>query len=213
MSIAVFGASGATGRRFIAAASSAGVPLRLHYRSAPEDNPPDLATIVVGAFADPTAIREALRGSEAVVLLVGPRTGSKDVFCGKATRAVIEAMRNQKQRRLLCITCAKTGAMPGNVSIAMRAAALATRRFRPEDQAEDRAEQERLVRNSKLDWTLVKLPRLTDGPSEGVRAGTDIDVGLRTTVSRDTVAEFLLAEVNAPRFVGQTVYVSGLSPA
>lgn len=210
MSIAVFGASGATGRRFVAAASNAGLTLRLHYRSAPPDDPPDLATIVVGALTDPTAVREALRGSDAVVVLLGPRTGSKDIFCAKATRAVVDAMRGQQQTRLLCMGCAALGAMPGNVSMVMRAAAIATRRFRTEEEADDRAEQERIVRSSRLEWTLVKPPRLTDnGRGETVRAGIDLDVGLRSTIARDTVAAFLLAEIETPRFVGQTVYVSG----
>ncbi len=208
MSIAVFGASGSMGRRFIAAATDAGVALRLHYRSAPEDDAPPLSTIVVGALTDPTAVREVLRGASAAVVLFGPRPNS-EAFCAKATRAVIEGMRTQEQTRLLCMTCASLGPPAGNLSIAMRAAAMAMKRFRSEEQLDDREAQERTVRNSKLDWTLVKPTRFADGGVENVRAATDLDIGLRSRVSRDSVASFLLSEITAPRFSGKTVYVSG----
>ena len=43
---------------------------------------------------------------------------------------------------------------------------------------EDRDEQERLVRVSKLQWTLVKPPRLTDDPAGEFDAGPAVSVGL-----------------------------------
>ena len=210
MSIAVFGASGALGKRFIVAATQQGIPLRLHYRSAPDEEAPPLSTIVVGSLADPTAVREVLRGSEATVVLFGPRAGSNDVFCAKATRAIIDAMRKQEQKRLLCMSSATLGNLSTNVSIAMRATAMAFRRLRSDDQSDDRAEQERVVRNSRLEWTLLKPSRLTDdGAGQTYRADTALDIGLRSSIARDTVAQFLLAEIAHPRFIGQAVYITG----
>ena len=210
MSIAVFGASGATGKRFIVAATEQGIPLRLHYRTAPDEEAPPLSTVVVGSLADPTAVREVLRGAEATVVLFGPRPGSNDVFCAKATRAIIDAMRKQEQKRLLCMTSATQGNLATNVSIAMRATAMAFRRLRPDEQSDDRAEQERVVRNSRLDWTLLKPSRLTDdGAGQSYRADTALDIGLRSSIARETVAQFLLAEIAHPRFIGQAVYITG----
>lgn len=214
MSIAVFGASGALGQRFIAAATAAGLPLRLHYRATPpEGEAPPLSTVVVGALSDPTAVREVLRGASATVVLFGPRKGSKDVFTAKATKAVIDGMKGQGQTRLLCVTGAMIGELPRNVSLGMRMASLAYRRLASEAQADDRDGQERAVRRSGLEWTLVKPPRLTDDAAGGVRAGVDIDVGLRSHISRDSVAAFLLGEIAAPQFVGQAVYIVGAAGA
>jgi len=210
VSVAVFGASGATGGRFIAAATRAGIPLRLHYRSAPDDDPPPDAIVVIGALEDPPAVRETLRSSSAAVVLIGPRSSSGDVCCAKATRAIIDAMRLQRQRRLLCTTGATLGPLAANVSVPMRATAMAWRRFTSEEQTDDRAEQERIVRNSRLDWTLVKPSRLTDnGTGETFRASSELGIGLRSTIARDTLAAFLLAEIIEPRFIGQAVFVSG----
>lgn len=210
MSVAVFGASGATGQRFIAAATRAGVPLRLHYRSTPDDDAPRGAIVVIGSLEDPPAVRETLRGTSAAVVLIGPRSSSADVCCAKATRAIIDAMRMQRQRRLLCTTGATLGPLAANVSVPMRATAMAWRRFTSEEEADDRAEQERIVRSSRLDWTLVKPSRLTDnGVGESYRANADLEIGLRSTIARDTLAAFLLSEIIAPKFVGQAVYVTG----
>jgi uncharacterized protein YbjT (DUF2867 family) len=210
VSIAVFGSSGATGQRFIAAATRAGIPLRLHYRSAPDDDAPPGAIVVIGSLEDPPAVRETLRGTSAAVVLIGPRSSSAEVCCAAATRAIVDAMRMQRQRRLLCTTGASLGPLPGNVSVPMRATAMAWRRLTSEEEADDRAEQERIVRASRLDWTLVKPSRLTDnGTGERYRAHTDLEIGLRSTIARDTLAAFLLSELLAPTFVGQAVYVTG----
>ena len=211
MTIALFGATGATGQRFVAAAENAGASMRLHCRSTPTLGWPESMLTIIGSFNDRTAIRETVRGSSAVVILFGPRDNSRDIFCAKATRAIVLAMRARERTRILCVTCAKVGALTSNVSMPMRAAAMATRRFRSEEQADDRTEQERIIRSSRLDWTLIKTPRLTDasGGAE-VRAGVNLDIGLRSTISRDSLCEFLLGEISTPRFSGQTVYVSNL---
>ena len=210
MVISVFGASGRSGRAFIAAASAAGISLRLHYRSAPEDDAPPLSTVVVGALTDPTAVREVLRGASAVVILFGPRPKARHVFTAKATRAIVDGMMNLGQTRLVCVTGALIGAKGGNISIPMRTLEFAIRRIGDDEQGEDRVAQERIVRASKLEWTLVKPPRLTDGTEVStVRAGPDLAVGLRSRMSRATLAAFLLDEILHPRYVQQAVYLNG----
>ena len=210
MIISVFGASGRSGRAFIAAASAAGVSLRLHYRSAPEDEAPPLSTVVVGALTDPTAVREVLRGAEAVVILFGPRPKARHVFTAKATKAIIDGMVAQGQRRLICVTGAMIGDTPGNVSIPMRTLEFAIRRLSDDEQPDDRSAQEKVVRASKLDWTIVKPPRLTESSElTGVRAATDLSVGLRSKMTRATLAMFLLQEIRDRQYVQQAVYVEG----
>ncbi len=210
MSISVFGSSGRAGRAFIAAASAAGHSLRLHYRSAPEDEAPPLATVVVGSLADPTAVREVLRGADAVVVLFGPRPKARHVFTAKATKAIVEGMQAQGLTRLICLTGATIGDSQGHLSIPMRTLEFAIRRLGDDEQADDRTAQERVVRASKLDWTLVKPPRLTDRAEvSGVRAARDLTVGLRSRMSRATLAAFLLEEIRERRYLQQAVYVEG----
>jgi putative NADH-flavin reductase len=110
-------------------------------------------------------------------------------------------------RRLVCLTGAMVGELPPNVSLAMRALAGMFRRRAPR-LAADSGEQERIVIESGLDWTIVKPPRLTDGPLTGrVRAGAALRVGLLSKISRNDLAACLLDEVGSAAHVRQRIYV------
>ncbi len=210
MSIAVFGASGRLGQAFIRQATAAELVLRLHYRARPSEAVPPESTVVVGSLADPTAVREVLRGAGAAVVLLGPNSDARMPFCANATKIIIDMMRTQGQSRLLVVTCAMTGEMQSNVSVAMRLQALGLRRMAVEGLFDDRDEQERRVRSSRLDgWTLIKPPRLTDETVSGLAAaGPKRAIGLRSRVSRDALAGWIVREVQAPQFAQQTVYVA-----
>ena len=207
MIVAVFGASGRTGRAFVQVAAEAGLLQRLHYRTAPADPSPDTATIVVGALNDPTAVREVMRGADAAVVLLGPHQSAPKVFCAAATKAIIAGMRTQEVPRLLCITGAMIGEMPANVGLGLRVLSFGLRRTGRSEIMDDRDAQERQVRNSKLTWVLVKPPRLTDDTGAEVNAGPSTSVGLNSTCSRAALARFLVDELMRPQFANTPVYV------
>lgn len=207
MIVAVFGASGRTGREFVRAAAQAGILQRLHYRTAPSEPSPDTATVVVGSLNDPTAVREVLRGAEAAVVLFGPRSSTASVFCAKATKAIIAGMRTQEVPRLICQTGAMIGALPGNVALGLKLLSYGLRRTAQQEVMEDRDDHERLVRNSKLNWTVVKPPRLTDDAAGAIEAGPSISVGLRSHCARAAIGQFLVEELMQQKFSCVPVYV------
>jgi putative NADH-flavin reductase len=147
-------------------------------------------------------------GADAVCCLFGPRPPGNDAFCAEATRTIVEAMRRQGVRRLICQTGAMIGAYPQNRSRALQWMALAFERRRPAVAA-DRSEQEKVVRESGLDWTLVKPARLTDGPrTRRTRIGPDLRVGLLSKISRSNLAAVILEEIGTPAFARQAVFVA-----
>ena len=210
MIVSVFGASGRTGHAFIASATDAGISLRLHYRAKPSEQVPTSSTVIVGSLNDPTAVREVLRAADAAVVLFGPHNDARIPFCAAATKNIIASMHTQSPQRLLVVTCAMTGGMPSNVSLAMRFMRKIVQRSAPDGMVEDRNEQERLVRASKLTgWTLVKPPRLTDNPAtDAVEVGPDLSVGMRSSLSRASLAGALVREIQQPRFAQQAVYAA-----
>jgi putative NADH-flavin reductase len=210
MIVSVFGASGRTGHAFITSATDAGMSLRLHYRAKPSEQVPTSSTVVVGSLNDPTAVREVLRGSNAAVVLFGPHPDARVPFCAVATTNIIAAMHTQSQARLLVVTGAMTGGMPSNVSLFMRFMRRIVQRSAHEGMVEDRAEQERLVRNSRLaGWTLIKPPRLTDdAATDAVDIGPGLSVGMRSRISRASLAGVLVREILDPRFAQQAVYAA-----
>jgi len=207
MIVSVFGASGRTGHQFVRLAAAAGLYQRLHYRNKPSEMTPDTATVVVGALTDPTAVREVLRGAEAVIVLLGPHPNAPKVFCATATKAIIAGMRTQQVSRLLCVTGAMIGAAAGNVSMTMKMMSFGVRKTGQAETMEDRDEQERLVRSSRLSWTLVKPPRLTDDPAGEIEAGATLSVGMGSHLSREALAKFLVGEAMQPQYAESAVYV------
>lgn len=210
MIVSVFGASGRTGHAFIASATDVGMSLRLHYRAKPSEQVPLSATVVVGSLNDPTAVREVLRGSDAAIVLFGPHPDARVPFCAAATKNIIASMVSQGQQRLLVVTGALAGGVPSNVSLPMRLLRTVMQRSEQESIVEDRNEQERLVRNSTLTgWTLIKPSRLTDGPStEAVDMGPDLTVGVRSSISRASLASALVREIEVPRWARQAVFAA-----
>ena len=100
--------------------------------------------------------------------------------------------------------------LPSNVSLAMRFMRKIVQRSAHDGMVEDRNEQERVVRNSKLaGWTLVKPPRLTDdAATDAVEMGPELSVGMRSSISRASLAAALVREIQDPRFALQAVYAA-----
>jgi len=70
----------------------------------------------------------------------------------------------------------------------------------------DKEDQERIIRESNLDWVIVRPTALTNGPRRSVyRAGSDIGHWLiPTRISRADVAEFMLKQVTDNSYLHKT---------
>jgi putative NADH-flavin reductase len=210
MIIAVYGASGRLGSAFIDQAAAAGHSLRLHYRSKPSEQLPELATVIVGSLGDPTAVREVMRGADAVVVLLGHKDDARVPYIAAATKLIVSTMKTLGLTRLIVVTGALVGDQPGNVGIIMKLRGLFTRRSAHDGMMEDRDEQERLVRSSRLEgWTVVKPARLTEAnASDTAQMDGALSVKMGTQVSRGSLAKALVQELESPRFLQQAVYVA-----
>ena len=72
----------------------------------------------------------------------------------------------------------------------------------------DRDAQEVAVKESGLNWTLVKPFRISGAKPKGtVRAASAIRITAFTSTRRADLAEFLIKEFSESRFRGQAVYV------
>ncbi|GAB1343620.1 NAD(P)-dependent oxidoreductase [Gemmatimonas sp.] len=209
MNIAVYGASSRTGHRFIDVAAAAGHSLRLHYRSKPSEQVPENATVIVGSLADPTAVREVLRGADAAVVLFGHKDDARVPYLAAATKLIVSTMKTLQQSRLVVVTGVEVGDHNGNIGITQKLKTLFTRRAAHDGMMEDRDEQERAVRNSALNgWTVVKPGKLSDSAGTGtVEMEPSVAMGAGSQVSRAGLAKALLQELEAPRFAQQAVYI------
>ena len=74
----------------------------------------------------------------------------------------------------------------------------------------DHEHQEAVVRQSSLDWTIVRPPHLKDGPQTGVyRHGfPTTDRRIKGWISRADVADFMLKQIADDRYLHQAPGVS-----
>ena len=145
--VAVLGGSGFVGRHLCQALAAAGyrvrVPTRDRERAKKQLILLPTADVAVVDVHDPRALAEFLRGTEAVINLIGVLhggrgTGSFQAAHVELARGVVEACRKAGVRRLLHMS-------------ALRAAENA-----PSAYLRSKAEAEAVVRGSGLDWTIFR---------------------------------------------------------
>lgn len=214
--LAVFGASGNTGRAVVEASLAKSIRVRALYR--PGSEPQGVSAsheVITGELTSKDDVRGVLSGTDAAILVFGPRLGGPfrkpptppQPFCAAATANVLEGMRELGIRRIVCQTGAMAGDGTPNWSAMVRRF-VRNYRGRFPAIAADRDEQERIVKGCNLDWTLVKPFRISGSRAVGrVYAAPSLHIGVFTSVRRADLARFLVEEAVASRFRGQAVYV------
>ncbi|MFG2056451.1 NAD(P)-dependent oxidoreductase [Micromonospora sp. NPDC048930] len=221
MQLTIFGASGGIGRHLVDQALAAGHDVTAVVRD-PARLPGTAARVVTAdlAAADRTALRAALDGADAVLSGLGPRSRADAGVASRGTRAITEAMAGSGVGRIVVVSAAPVGVVPspgrpnpprydeGDGPLMRFVLGPAIRRVLRHHYA-DLALMEEELRDGGLDWTVVRPPRLTDGPLTGryrTAYGRNIRGGL--TVSRADVAHLMLALLDRPDSVRQTVGVA-----
>lgn len=216
MKVIVFGSTGGTGVATLQALLDAGHEVTAFARD-PSALPgiPRLKAVrgdvlnavdVVGAVAGQEAVIVTLGNSQnAFALLLGARrTTARDV-CEVGTRHVVDAMRAAAIARLVVVTAFGIGDTAARLPWAFK---LFYRLVLREHMA-DKERQERVVKASGLDWTLVQPVGLTDGPVTRQWLA-DITGRIRgRQLSRADVAAFLVSLVGKTAYVQATVALSG----
>lgn len=208
--IAVFGASGRTGQQVILAALARGYAVRAICR--PTSTMSILHSNLLrmnGSLLDPLFVRQAIQGVSAVVIALGPHMSRKEVFLASATRAIVQAMQHKDVKRLICVTGTLIGEFPRRRSWFVRWMQTRFRKSRPQ-MYRDREEQEALIQQTDLAWTIVKPPRLTTGNRTGrYQTGLDLEVSAFSKLSRADLADFIVSQLFSIKHTRQMPVVLG----
>jgi putative NADH-flavin reductase len=159
--------------------------------------------VVKGDILDQNSIERALDEQDAVCVTIGIGLTRKPVsIFSEGTRKVVEAMKNSSCRRLVCVTGIGAGDSRGHGGF------LYDKIFTPiflRTIYADKDRQEKIVRESGLDWVIVRPGFLTDGPRTGkYRALTNLDGVKSGKISRADVADFIVKEAAEMKFLGKT---------
>jgi uncharacterized protein YbjT (DUF2867 family) len=204
MRVLIIGASKGIGLETTRQALEAGYEVRALARSANEmaiSNPK--LEKVRGDALKSQDVEAALTGVDVVILTLG--VGLRDLFqpvylFSAATRVLIAAMRAQGVKRMICVTGFGAGDSRASISCLQRLPfqLLFGRAY------EDKSLQERLIKESEIDWTIVRPGVLTGRPRTGrYKALVKASEWRNGIISRSDVAEFLVRQIENKSFVGK----------
>lgn len=191
MKIAVFGATGKTGRCLIEQALDAGHEVKALVRSAPDDPLDSRVEVAVGDARDPEPVAEVVAGADAVACILGLAKPEGTVV-SDGTRVICEQMREAGVDRLVAVTSMGLGETKDDSGAIGR---LFVRLFMSAA-LEDRARQEDVIRDSGLRYTVVRPIRLVDGPRTGsYEAAPRVRAGMAAKIRRADVADLTLRQL------------------
>jgi putative NADH-flavin reductase len=222
MKLTIFAATGGIGRQLLEQALAAGHDITAVVRNSKKVPREGAVHIVTADLADPdpAVLESAVAGSDAVLSGLGPRSTSEAGIASQGTRAIVDAMQPTGVRRLVVVSAAPIGTVPSpdrpkppkhdpGDGFFMRNLLSPLVKARLRKRYADLALMEDVVRESGLDWTIVRPPRLTNGPlTDTYRTayGQNLRRGLR--ISRADVAHYMLRALEQPETIYQTIGIA-----
>ena len=209
MRIAVFGGTGATGVLLINQALDRGHSVTAYARH-PEklgiDD--DRLTVVAGELSDAAAIDRVVKGSDAVISLLGPGRPVRGTPVALGTRAILAAMDTSGVRRIVAVATASAPDPRDKQGLRTRFFVGVSKRFmRPA--YDDVVATAQAIRESDRYWTIVRPPFLTNGRLTGqVSVGYLGDGVTGTYLSRANAADFMLKQLRSDTHVRKAPIVT-----
>ncbi|MFI6454688.1 NAD(P)-dependent oxidoreductase [Streptosporangium amethystogenes] len=206
MNVTVLGSTGRTGRLVLAEAVRRGHEVTAFTRR-PEALPvaPAPAAVVTGDGRDPERVRKAVGGADAVIAILAAAGRKGPHHIAAVARVLADVMPEAGARRLVVTSAYPIVAEQPRVPLALLRRLFA-------DAYADAARMEEIVSASGLDWTIVRLNRLTDRPARG---GVRISRGLfdrPAPITRADAAATLLDALVDPAYARTAVNLAGGVP-
>jgi putative NADH-flavin reductase len=220
MRLTIVAATGGIGRHLVTQALDAGHEVTAVVRN-PRALPASVPFVEIDlAAADPALLHSTVDGADAVLSALGARSSADAGVAWRGTRAIVAAMQATRARRIVVVSAAPIGTVasparpkpprtdPGDGIIMRNLLNPMVKRVLRTHYA-DLAQMEDVLRDSGLDWTVVRPPKLTDKPVTGeyrVAYGRNIRGGW--SISRADVAHYMLHVINEPDAIKQVVGIA-----
>lgn len=211
MKILVLGASQGTGALCVKAALAKGHSVTAFSRTpAKLDLTHPALTKVAGDFHDAASVRGAAAGHDAVIISASPTSlgaiKEKPDYFSRGTRYCIDAMKEHGVKRLVVLTANGVGESKPVASWFQRTfliGGLLKGFFADHDV------QERLTKESGLDFVIARPTRLTNGPAKGKYVRTAELISVPGSISRADLADFLVEACESTAVVGKAIQLGG----
>ena len=209
--LAIFGASGRTGKLFTELALKNGYQVNALVRDSTSFDleHPDLKVIEGNVLDLLSKVEETIRGTNAVINMIGPVEGSPTALQSVATRNILRVMRQNDVKRLIELTNVAYEVLDDRDEPSYRLR-LTRKMLKYTEKARvaDSQKHDDLIQQSSRDWTVVRALSLDEAPPhDKYRVGyLETDIGNSTT--RADVAAFILGELKSATYIRQMPLIS-----
>src|SRR5215208_5171545 len=208
MRLTVFGATGRTGRHLIEQALAAGHELTILVRDPSKVKIQHVnLKILAGNVQNPSQVEQAIAGSEAVLSVLGPTENKPTYEISNGTDNILSAMAKQGVRRLILSTGAGVrdpNDVPGPFYHLLNFLVKVFSRYVYEEMVRVVAR----VRTSDLDWTVLRVPMLTDDPGTGKLRVGYVGKGVGSRIRKADAADFMLRQLTENTFLRKAPAIS-----
>jgi putative NADH-flavin reductase len=199
MQITIFGASGKVGRQVVALALKRGYTVvAFVHKNNPFEDTPNLI-VKKGDVYDVNSVADALKNSQAVISTLSSWGTPQRNVLTSAMRAIIPAMEAQNITRIITLTGsgAADPSKPAGAGYKLMLKLLAP--FPAGKVFKDGEEHMRLLFESKLDWTTIRSPVMTNSGKVGYELNLKSGLPL-ATIQREAVAAALVDQLESGEF-------------
>jgi putative NADH-flavin reductase len=208
MNVAIFGATGRTGRRIVGRALDNGHRVTAVGRTPSKlDVSHDCLAVEQGDVKNSDSFADALQGQDAVVSAVGKESVLRHVsLYSEGITNIIRAMNEHSVSRLIAISSG--GTYPGRDPNNSLFYELVIKRVFLRRVYADMNRMEDIIKATDLDWTIVRPSGLSEDEGTGnYRAKAGYSVPVSSTTTRDDLAEFIVEELDSEQFLQEGVAV------
>lgn len=206
MKLVIFGATGKTGLEVVKQALEQGHTVTAFVRDSTRLTIEDESlTLVVGDAFDPASVAQSVQGQDAVICALGAGSElKKTTVRTTGTINIISGMQKNNVKRLMVVTAMGVGESWDTLSLVNKfffATLLKSSR-------DDHETQEAAVKESGLDWTIIRPSGLTDTPRTGIyEVGENIPAAT-SKIARADIADLILKELEQNALIGKAVTIT-----
>ncbi len=208
MKIIIFGSTGSTGRQVVRQALQQGHEVTAFARS-PEkiEQKHEKLQIIKGNVMDFASVENAIQGQDVVICTLGQPPMDKSNLRANGTKNIIRAMERNGVKRFICQSSDGVGESRETMPFLYKYIIVP---FILRRVFADHEIQENYIKESQLDWVIVRPVALTDGEhTDSYHHGNVADNKTVTfKISRADTADFMLKQLADNNYLHKTPSIS-----
>ncbi len=201
MNLAIFGATGGTGRQLVEQALEEGHIVTVLVRT-PDTFPLQhkRLSLVQGDVRNQTSVEAVVAGQDAILSALGTNQRGPVTLCTDGIENILTAMIHSHVHRLLVVSAYGVAeSHHRNFYNLLLWTSLKEKML-------DKERMEDLIKHSDVDWTLVRPSFLTNGPrTQQYKSSSDLRMHITAHISRADVADFMLQHITDTTSVHQAL--------